>query len=494
MTNAAAETLAALRDAHRARSLDKAFTQPPTADTGLTSYPVEIGAKKLFPVITPLRNAIPRVPAYGGIQASWRAITGVNVGGVSAGVSQGNRGGIIATTTQDFVAAYRGLGLEDTVTFEAEYSAEGFDDVKALASHGLLQALMIAEEKMILGGNTSQALGTTPTPTLVALGSGGALQNASYKVYCAALAFDGYANATLSGGVPTTITRNNADGSVDIYGGGTARISAAATVTPAAGGAINASVSPVPGAVAYAWFWGTGGAANEKLGAITTLNSVAITDAAAGAQRADDPGLAQDNSINALAFDGLIAQIARTGSNAYLRALPTGAPGAGTPLTGDGAGGIVEIDEALKAFWDDFRLSPTCIFVSAQEHKNITRKILAGNAASAQRFVFSVEQGMIAGGTMVRSYLNKYSMAGSIEIPIKLHPNMPPGALLFYSETLPYPLSNVANVVQMRTRRDYYQIDWPRRARRYEYGIYCDEVLQNYFPPAFGLLTNIADG
>ena len=107
---------------------------------------------------------------------------------------------------------------------------------------------------------------------------------------------------------------------------------------------------------------------------------------------------------------------------------------------------------------------------------------------------FSVEQGMIAGGTMVRSYLNKYSMAGSIEIPIKLHPNMPPGALLFYSQTLPYPLSNVANVVQMRTRRDYYQIDWPRRARRYEYGIYCDEVLQNYFPPAFGLLTNIADG
>jgi len=52
----------------------------------------------------------------------------------------------------------------------------------------------------------------------------------------------------------------------------------------------------------------------------------------------------------------------------------------------------------------------------------------------------------------------------------------------------------VANVLQMRTRRDYYQIAWPIKARRYEYGVYFDGVLQNYFPPAFGMITNIGNG
>jgi hypothetical protein len=113
---------------------------------------------------------------------------------------------------------------------------------------------------------------------------------------------------------------------------------------------------------------------------------------------------------------------------------------------------------------------------------------------SAQRFTFNVDQGMIAGGTSVKSYNNKFAMGGVVEIPIRLHPNMPAGTILFMTRQLPYPLSNVSNVLQVRTRRDYYQIEWPQRSRKYEYGIYADEVLQNYFPPAFGIITNIANG
>jgi hypothetical protein len=62
------------------------------------------------------------------------------------------------------------------------------------------------------------------------------------------------------------------------------------------------------------------------------------------------------------------------------------------------------------------------------------------------------------------------------------------------SKTLPYPLSNVGNVMQIRTRQDYYQIEWPPRARRYESGVCADEVLQNYFPPSMAVITNIAAG
>jgi len=33
-----------------------------------------------------------------------------------------------------------------------------------------------------------------------------------------------------------------------------------------------------------------------------------------------------------------------------------------------------------------------------------------------------------------------------------------------------------------------------RAARRYESGVYADEVLQRYFPPAMALINNIAAG
>lgn len=60
--------------------------------------------------------------------------------------------------------------------------------------------------------------------------------------------------------------------------------------------------------------------------------------------------------------------------------------------------------------------------------------------------------------------------------------------------TLPNPLSNVSDVMQVHVRQDYYQIDWPPRARRYETGVYADEVLQNYFPPSMAVIANIAAG
>jgi len=55
-------------------------------------------------------------------------------------------------------------------------------------------------------------------------------------------------------------------------------------------------------------------------------------------------------------------------------------------------------------------------------------------------------------------------------------------------------LSNVTNILQMRMRRDYYQIEWPQTSRKYQYGVYEDGVLQNFFPPSQGIITNIANG
>lgn len=465
------------------------FSQSGSATSGLTFYDLELGAKFLYPVLTPLRNEIPRVSGKGGIQAAWRAVTAINSSGVRIGVSGGNRGAVMAVTTQDYTAAYKGIGIESNVDFEAQYAGQGFDDIRAIAARSGLEALMLGEEVLILGGNGSLALGTTPTPSLAALTTGGAATDGTFRVSCVAMTLDGFRHASVTVGVPGQITRTNADASVDTFGGGSAQKSAEATVVLAAGTSVQAvscAVTAVAGAVAYAWFWSKAGAGTSKIGAITTVNKYTIVDNAATGTQLWSDLTAADYSTDSLVFDGLITQVYKAGSNAYQRTLN------GSPLTSDGAGGIVEIDTALKSFWDNYRLSPDCIWVNSQEAGSISVLLGSGTGSTSNfRINVDVRDGMIAGGIMVKEYLNRFSMSGGQVIPIRIHPNMPAGMMLFTTSKLPYPMANVTNVMQIRYRQDYYQIEWPLRSRKYEYGVYADEVLQHYFPPSMGIIANI---
>ena len=497
------QTLAAIRKARESTMLDprlalfkdanSTFHQSGSPTSGLTFYDLEAGAKFLYPVLTPLRNSIPRVSGKGGIQASWRAVTGVNVSGMRIGVSGGNRGGIQAISTKDYVANYKGIGLEGNVDFEAQYAGQGFDDIRAINTKTLLEALMIGEEQMILGGNSSLALRTTPLPALADATTGGLLLNSTaYYVTCVALSLDGFLNASISStGVQGSITRTNADASSDTFGGGAAKVSAEATITTSGVGsnthAITASLAaPVLGATGYAWYLGTATTV-ERIVALTSAPTVVLTAIpAVGNQLSSALGTA-DNSTNALAFDGLLYQALAPGSGAYVQAVSS-------TFTADNAGGIVEIETMLKNMWDVSRLGPDTIWVNSQQALDISKKILAGGASGAQRFVFNSTQDALNAGVMVRTYLNRYSMAGGSSIDIKIHPNLPAGTVLATSNKLPYPMSNVGNVFQIRARQDYYQMEWPLRSRKWESGVYADEVLQHFFPPSMGVLYDVRAG
>lgn len=461
------------------------FNQSGSATTGLTFYDLEPGSKFLYPVLTPMRNMIPRVSGKGGIQANWVAVTGINTSNLEIGVSEGNRGGVQAVSTQNYLAVYKGIGLESSVTFEAQYAAQNMADVRAIAGKTGLQATMLREERLILAGNGSLQLGITPTPALVGSTTGGTLVNQTWSVIVVALTHAGLLSATVAGGIPTSITRTNADASTDTYGGGSAQKSVAATVaTTGTTSSIAGTVAAVRGALGYAWFWGTAG--NEVLGAITTVPKVAITAAATGTQNASVA--AADNSVNNLVFDGFITQAVKPGSNAYYKDL------GGATLTGDGTGGVVEIDAALQDRWENWKLSFDTIWCNALDAKSIGKKILAGNANGALRFNVNLDQAGMMGGVMVSTYLNSFSMDGAKTLTIKIHPNMPQGTLLFMTSESPYPMSNIGNMFQMLCRQDYYQIEWPLRTRRYEYGVYADEVLQHYFPPSMGVITGFSPG
>ena len=483
------ESLSAVKSMDEIPNMMKTtYTQSGSATTGLTAYDLEAPSKLFYPVLTPLRNETPRVSGKGGIQANWRAITAINTQNLNAGVSEGNRGGTIQTTVTNYNASYKGIGFESSASFEAQYAGEGFDDVRMRAQQAGLHSLMLAEERMMLAGNTSLALGTTPTPSMTQSGTGGAYSNSTVSVICVALTADGVFRNTVAAGLQQVYVRTNADGSTDTISGGVAQKSTNQTITLTGGTAtqsITASVTAVRGAAGYAWFWGTAGA--ELLGAITYTPTATLTTTATGTQLASTLA-STDYSTDGLAYDGLITLALKSGSGSYWSDL------GGATLTGDGVGGITQFDTLLKSQWDTYRLNPEVCWISSQEAKNIRTKVMAGNANGAIRFNIDAKQGMIAGGLAVATYLNEYGLNGATEVQIRQHPYISPGTVLFTQKTLPYPMPDTPNIYQIKTRQDYYSIEWPWRSRKYEYGVYADEVLQLYFPPAIAVLTGIGNG
>lgn len=489
------ETLELMKAATTAAPVDS-LNKAVTTSTGLVNYDLQAPAISLYPwgeKITPLRAALPRIVSNAGDTATrWKAIVALNPGNVHPGLSEGNRGGQISETVSNKTAAYVGLGLENSLSFEADYAASGFMDLKAQAMESSLRALMLQEEKMILAGNSSVSLGTTPTPT-TALVAGGSLADATYVVYCVALTASGYQRSSVSAtGVVQTISRTNSDGSTDTINAGAAGKSAAGTsrTTSGSNNSISAVVTPVVGAVAYAWYLGTAGA--EKLHSITTINSQLFTTAAGSSNQAFSALSAGDFSAEgSYSFDGFLYQTAFTsGSGAYLATLANGTAGTGTTLTSDGASGVAEIETALASFYDNYKVSPDTIWCNAAQLKKITSLIVGNSGAPLFRFTSDAANvGGLSGSTAVGSYLNKITQD---LISIKVHPNMPAGTILFTSKTIPYPLSGVGNVAQIKCRRDYYAIEFPLVSRKYQYGVYSDEVLQCYAPFAFGAITNIA--
>ncbi len=106
------------------------------------------------------------------------------------------------------------------------------------------------------------------------------------------------------------------------------------------------------------------------------------------------------------------------------------------------------------------------------------------------RILFDADQetGRIVAGRKVNAYQNKFF---NNVLDIEIHPWVPPGTIVFWSDRSPYELSGVGNILEARVRQDYYQIQWPWKSRRYEYGCYVDEVFAMYFSPAFAVITNL---
>ncbi len=490
--------------------------------TNLLWHDVSNVVQFLYPYkqLTPIISSLPRVQGDGSAY-SWKRITSINPNNISAGVSEGNRGARIGLTEQDLTAAFKTLGLESSVTFEARLGGRQLTpDNMGTAVYSTLRSLRIQEEQIVVNGNSSIPLGTTPTPTMTATGADGTF--GAVPVYIGVVALTGmglqgyrtYNSTTSTGGVPGRITKTNADGSSDTFGGGSAAPSAIATITPGATEHIVATVAAVTGAVAYAWYVGTtNAAASMYLAGISQSNRVVLLSAPASTNQPMSAlyvsAAAVDNSTNVLIPDGIINQIwgaagpdpgrnmatstttvsgiTYSNSGSILYAMAAG----NTGLTIDGSD-IAELDAVFEAAWEQYKLGYSKIMMSARTMLQTFGVMLnAANSGNASwRMLFDADEttGRIVAGRKVTSYQNKFT---NETLDVCVHPYIPPGMIILWSDRIPYEVSNLNNLFEARVRQDYYQIPWPLATRRYEYGVYVDETFPMYFAPAFGMIYNI---
>ncbi len=481
-------------------SPDDALAKSISTATGLVAYDLQAPAKNLYPFVTPLRNSVPRVGGGTGTATNWRQVNAIIGSGFDAmgWVPEGQRSGQMSYSTSTKSATFVTIGEEDAATFEAISAGREFEDIQARMTFRLLQKMMLKEEMAILAGNASLTLSPPQAPTLSASGSGATLPAATYFVKVVALTLEGYQNSSVAGGVATTKAVTGVDGKTFTLNGGASNISGEASQALTLGQTMYCSVAPIMRAVAYAWYISTS-TGTETLQAITTINSVAISSPLAAGNQSQSVFSTDYSSNPGYAYDGLLTTALKAGSNAYVNTLATGAAGTGTPLTASGRGSVVEIDNMFQAMWNNFELSPTVLYVNAQELKNITTKVLSNASGPLLRYDSpadgSSEYQLTASG-VVQFYYNPFAIYGGLRIPIKIHPRIPPGTIIGWAENLPiqYQSNEVPNVAEVKTRQDYYQIDWPIVTRQRQLGVYAEEVLAVYAPFAMGVITNIANG
>jgi hypothetical protein len=482
-----------------------ATTQGYNTTTGLTGYNLEAPAKSLFPVLSPFRNSLPRVKAPIGSQAAhWKAITGINTTNARATTAFGAPGNLVSTSEADFMAAYKVIGLGDTVQYDAQIQAQGFQDLRATAGVNLLYALMEQEDIILMGGQ-NYSLGTPSAPTLVNSNTGGSVGAVNVGVAVAARTMQGY------------------------YDGQGTQASSAATTGALTGSTnqVTATVSAVPGAVCYDWFVGTAGGTLYYAGTTTNnkfvINTVPTQAAAASASNL--PQLAApakmvgttltainsaadatvDGSADANSFNGLIASLSgdysggtfvKRGSGSstgsYFKSLD------GAAMTGNN-GTISEIDAALQSLWGSSKVSPTKILMNSVDHVNASNKIInSGGAYTLFRPDVVGERQNVVGGQLVETYLNK--AVNGRPIMMETSPWLPQGTIILLTEKLPFPNNKVANVMEVETQLEYQQIEYATSrgtgntgGPRYDFEVRAQETFKNYFPGGMAILSNVGN-
>jgi len=483
----APEAVAALNTAlaaQRSASADiiKDITLSSPLSTSFAQYDLEAPAKLLTPRPTPLRNKLVRKKGIGTSHRVKRitGFTGTGTGGqgqVWPGVTESTtttfgsiafqRGPKISYTADDLNVPYFSYSLSDAVSWDANYSALGFQDLRQLSTTSTLYAAMLMEERMLLmsRGTASGLSGALAAPTITltqqaaATGATG-LANGTYyvRVTADAGAF-GESVSSTEGSITISSTQS-------------------LTIT------VTAPASTV-GVLGYNVYIGSStGAANTKYqGRFTSLAGIVNS---AGPTTNDNlvysttsarvPSAATDTSAYATGYDGVLSQIFANGTvNRINSQFSTANPG-------------VEFQTVFGTLWDSVKGDPDEIWLNGSDRKQLSDSIKNGSTANYRLNLNQTEAGDYVGGAVIGALNNE--ITGKL-VNLSVHPWLPQGVAPVLSYTLPIPDTQVSDVWSVVNVQDYQGVQWPVTQFAYENSVYWRGTLVAYAPAWNAVVSGI---
>lgn len=464
LNNALASQRLAMQDIQK----DITLTSP--LSTSFAAFDLEAPSKLLTPRPTPLRNKLPRKKGVGTSHRVKRILgyTGTGTGGIGQtwpGITESTttafgsinyeRGPKISYAADDLVLPYNSYSLSDSVSFDANFSGMGYQDLRQLSSTSTLYATMLMEERMML-----MARGT-------AAGYSGAL---SAPTFTLASPVAGAGQTALA--AATYYVNVTADAGISGSGFGESIVGTEASTAVAAGDVLTVTVgTAVAGALGYNIYVGTAtGAANLKYqgtlkgtGTFTiqgasatglTGNNAAFTTSGAAASRAS-----ADTSAYATGYDGILPTVLGSNSgynNSINSTFSTSNPGN-------------EYQVVFSRLYDSVKADPDEIFLNGADRKQLSDSIKNGATANYRLTLTQTETGDYVGGAVIGGLHNE--VTGKL-VPLTVHPWLPQGVSPVVSYTLPIPDTEVSDVWANFMVQDYMGIQWPVTQFAYEFSTY----------------------
>jgi hypothetical protein len=477
-------------------ALGKSITITSPLSTGFVPFDLVAPSSLIYPVYSPIRNKLARTPGQGTSRRR-KVITGVS--GSQTGPSGGKfvrlaipelvqSGGSISGTSGavnwplnlpgtgsqdavDLVIPYRFWGLSENLSWLAQFSGQGFEDISALANLLLLQEFMLNEEASHLAA-TSIALTAPAAPTLTARAAN--------------------SGETALTGVTTNVF---VEVTAATFFGQTAA-GTSASIAWSSGQVVDVQIPPVPGAMWYDIYVATGASAGtyyltaSNVGGLYYTLQGLLPTATATAPTADS------GTYSANDQEGLISVLSGHSASGGSAIYPANwQAGYFNQSVGDTLKTSV-LNNALQQLWDgggsvygSFRADPAELIAEGGDVMRLSNDIVqTGTATNYRLFIEQADVPGVRLGAAVSEFQNPITRN---VVRVVVHPWLSQGTALLMSYTMPFAWSNVSNVVEFCAVQDYLSISWPVIDATFRYSLFLFGSLIVNAPFYCGLLQGL---
>ena len=447
-------------------------------NVGFTPFDLQDSIEFLVPVMTPLRNSIPRRKAQGqAVQI--RQITGYSnsrTGGVpnlntffnsatNTSTYNGitlNRPNTISYSADALVVPFVENGISDSVEYQAQFAAQGFTDLRQLSNTAAIYSHMLGEENNILN-STSAVL---PVAGVTATTDNG-----------------GTATGLPAGTYTPLVTISSAFGESKALTGQSTTVAAGESVTVALNsvpvGAVALNVYVTVSGIHY-----VGRTTSTASGSFPVLFAVTPTLPSTSADNGSSPEYQfGGTALGTTGYTGMISTLLGNGSTpaaaGYVKAV-NGPLGTAAPFG--------EINTMLVEMWETNRAQPGTLYTSGRIQAALLAEIQQqGSATSYRANYMTGDDGIIVGGAVT----GITSPVGGPALNIVAHPFIPEGVVIAHSTTLPSPVSGVPGTATIDNVVDLTTIEWPQIGMSYDLSTYQYGSFVFHTPGFDGILTGI---